>query len=163
MASGACPASTNQPRRMDMRGCRIGVVGVVVFLSGCGDSPVSFSAPVGINLKAKSGDVLQDVVSDKKAITTETGNPYGAFISAAEQQVGTSPSRIEVDTLALLLGTDSTGVTSLEQVFTGQVDVLFNMNDSNNTYNVGHVSNPTGAGPVPIVVDFDGAAVLPVD
>ena len=136
---------------------------VLLVLAGCGDSPVNYSAPVGINLKAKSGDVQQNVVSDKKAITTESGNPYGAFVNNAQTMLGRAPNRIEVDTLTLILGADSTGVTQLEQVFTGEVDVLFIMNDTNNTYNVAHVMNPTGPGPVPMVIDFDGAAVSSVD
>src|ERR1051325_8993418 len=107
---------------------------VLVVLAGCGDSPVNYSAPVGINLKAKSGDVVQNVVSDKKSITTESGNPYGAFVGAAQQRLGRDPSRIEITGITIVLGADSTGVTTLDQVFTGQVDVLFLMNDTNNTY-----------------------------
>jgi hypothetical protein len=131
-------------------------------VAGCGDSPVNYSAPVGINMKAKSGDVVQSVVTEKKAITTESSNPYGAFVNNAQQMLGRAPGRIEVDTLALILGADSTGVTGLEQVFTGEVDVLFIMNDTNNTYNVAHVMNPTGS-QVPMTIDFDGAAVSSVD
>jgi hypothetical protein len=131
-------------------------------LFGC-DSAVSYSAPVAINLKAKASDVQQNVVSDAKSITSEMGNPYGAFVSAAQQRLGRAPSRIEVTGIGMVLGANSTGVTRLDQVFTGQVDVLFLMNDTNNTYPVGHVINPIGAGPVVVTIDFDGAAVSSVD
>jgi hypothetical protein len=144
-----------------MRTCRMATLWALA-LFGC-DSAASYSAPVGINLKAKSGDVVQNVVSDKKAITTESGNPYGAFVNAAQQRLGRDPSRIEITGISLILGADSTGVTGLEQVFTGQVDVLFLMNDTNNTYNAGHVINPTGPGPVQVAIDFNGAAVSSVD
>src|SRR5262245_12463059 len=107
-----------------MRTCRISMLWVAVLLAAC-DSPTSYSSPVGINLKAKSSDVQQSVVSDKKAITTESGNPYGAFVNGAQQMLGRAPSRIEVDQVALILGADSTGVTRLEQVFSGEVNVLF--------------------------------------
>jgi hypothetical protein len=104
-------------------------------LGACSDDPVSYSAPVGINLKAKSSDTMNGVVSDDKGITTESGNPYGAFTTAAKQELGgKDPSRIEIDKVVLLLGASSTGVTRLGEVFDGPVEVLFQINDSNNSY-----------------------------
>src|SRR5262245_61403430 len=139
-----------------MRTCRRSTLMALALAAGCGDAPLMYSAPVGINLKAKSGDVQQNVVSDNKEINTETGNPYGAFVSAAQQKLGRAPGRIEVDRISLLLGADSTGVTRLEEVFSGEVDVQFLMNDTSTTYNVGRVMSPTGAGPVAVIVTFDG-------
>jgi hypothetical protein len=133
-------------------------------LAACGSDPVSFSAPVGINLKAKSGDVAQSVISETKDITTESGNPYGAFVSDARAKLGgKDPSAIELDSVTLLLGAQSTGVTALEQVFTGDVDVAFVINDSNNTYDVGHIMSPTGAGPASLAVSFDSGKIAPQD
>src|ERR1041384_3376172 len=123
---------------------RIFVALVPLLVAACGSDPVSFSAPVGINLKAKSGDVASTAISEDKAITTETGNPYGAFVSDATMKLGHEPTRIEIDHATLLLGAQSTNVTKLEDVFTGVVDVAFIMNDTGNTYDVGTVSNPTG-------------------
>ena len=134
-----------------------------VCTAACGDDPVSYSAPVGINLKAESGAVNNAVISDEKGITTESGNPYGAFMTDARTQLGHDPARVELDGLDLTLGATSTGVTALEQVFTGDVDVLFLMNDSNNTYNAGRVTNPTGPGPVEVDVSFASDAVTDVD
>lgn len=37
------------------------------------------------------------------------------------------------------------------------------MNDTDNTYDVGHIMNPTGAGPVDVGVSFDAASVSDVD
>src|SRR3569832_1365718 len=54
---------------------------VALVVPACGANPVSYSAPVGINLSAKSGDVASNVVSQMQEITTETSNPYGAFIN----------------------------------------------------------------------------------
>ncbi|HTJ44813.1 MAG TPA: hypothetical protein VL463_22055 [Kofleriaceae bacterium] len=132
--------------------------------SACGSDPVNYSAPVGIELKAKSGDVANAVVTENKAITTESGNPYGAFITDAHTKLGgKDPKEIEIDKLTLTLGGQSTGVTKLEEVLSGDVDVSFIMNDSNNTYDVGHVMNPTGVGPVDMVVSFDGTTVSSTD
>lgn len=120
----------------------------VALLAACGDDPVSYSAPVAINLKAESGAVNGTVISDEKGITTESGNPYGAFVSDARSQLGGDPGRVEIDELALSLGAGSTGVTALDQVYTGDVEVLFLVGDTNNTYPVGRVENPAGSGPV---------------
>lgn len=135
----------------------------LVTLTACGDDPISFSAPVGINLKAKSGDVSNNAISDEKAINTESGNPYGAFVGDAQDALGADPSRIEVDELTLVLGAQSNGVTTLEEVYTGDVDVAFIMNDTNNTFDVGHVIDPTGVGPVGVDVVFDSAGLGDAD
>jgi hypothetical protein len=136
----------------------------VVLLSGCGDDAVSYSAPVGINLKTKASDTKTGVVSQDKGITTESGNPYGAFISEARGKLdGKDPARIEISSLTLLLGAQSTGVTALEQVFSEKVEVLFVMNDTNNSFPVGSVTKPTGGGPVALDVTFDSDAITGQD
>ncbi len=133
-------------------------------LAACGTDPVEYSAPVGIELKAKSGDVAGNVVSEQKDITTESGNPYGGFVNMAMSKLsGHAPSRIEIDQLTLTLGAQSTGVATLDEVVTGGVDVAFLVNDSNNTYDAGHAMNPTGAGPVTMSPNFDWAMVSPDD
>jgi hypothetical protein len=132
-------------------------------LAACGDDPVSYSAPVAINLKAKSGDVSNNAISDEKGITTESGNPYGAFVNDAHTKLGKDPARIELDKLTLTLGAQSTGVTALDAVYTGDVDVAFITNDTNNTYDVGHVMNPAGTGPVDVNVAFQSDDVPPAD
>ena len=135
----------------------------VVFLAACGADPVSYSAPVGINLTVKSGDVMNSAITDDKAITTESGNPYGAFVSDAQAKLGRDPSRIEIDNVTLTLGAQSTGVTTLDQVYTGDVDLAMITNDTNNTYDIGHIMNPTGVGPVPFDVAFQSADVASAD
>jgi hypothetical protein len=132
-------------------------------LAGCGDDPLSYSAPVAINLKAKSGDVSGNVVSDQKGINTESGNPYGAFVTDARKQLGREPARIGVDSASLVLGAQSTGVVGLNEIFTGDVDVAFVVDESSNTYDVGHVIDPSGVGPAAIDVVFDPDAVSAAD
>ena len=45
----------------------------------------------------------------------------------------------------------------------GDVDVLFLMNDTNNTYTAGRISNPTGTGPLAVGVLFESDAVADQD
>lgn len=135
----------------------------VAMLAGCSDDPLSYSAPVGINLKTKSGDVSGTSVSNQKGINTESGNPYGAFIADSRRELGRDPARVEVDEATLTLGAQSTGVVTLQEVFVGDVDVAFVIDDSNNTYDVGHVIDPAGVGPVGIGVNFESDAVSDAD
>ncbi|WP_163993158.1 hypothetical protein [Pyxidicoccus caerfyrddinensis] len=140
------------------------VVCVALSLMGCGDDAVSYSAPVGINLKAKSSDTVNSTVTAQKGISTESGNPFKVFVDTAHQELdGKAPSRVEIATLTLTLGAGSVGVASLAEVFTGRVEILFRVEESNNTYVAGHVENPTGTGPVPFLVDFDSTAMAPDD
>lgn len=132
-------------------------------VAACGSDPVSYSAPVGITLKAKSGDVTGTTITEDKAITTETSNPYGTFVTDARTTLGRDPQRIEVDHLTLTLGAQSTGVIALDEVFTGPVDVSMIMNDTGNTYVIGSVTDPRGTGPVDVTVTLDGASVAPQD
>lgn len=135
-------------------------------LSACADDPVQYSEPVGINLKAKSGDVANATISEEKGITTESGNPYGAFVSNARARLGgVDPSRIEIDGIELFLGAGSTNVTKLGEVFNGETQVVFIMNDTNNSYPVGtvNIAATTGAGPIDVGVTFDGASVPTAD
>ncbi len=111
------------------------VTALALSLAACGSDPVQYSAPVGINLKAKSADTNNGVVSNDKNITTESGNPYGKFITDARAKLGgKDPSSIEIDKVQLLLGAGSTGVTRLGEVFDGPVEILFQISDSNNSY-----------------------------
>jgi hypothetical protein len=139
---------------------RIMAIGTVL-LAACGSDPVSYSAPVAINLKAKSADTVNNVVSDDKAITTESGNPYGAFVTAATGELdGTAPGTIEVDGVELFLGATSVGVTTLGEIFAGTVEVVFEMNDTNNSYPVATVpmDAATGSGPVELAIGFEGVS-----
>jgi hypothetical protein len=134
-------------------------------LSGCGDVQVaSYSGPVGINLKQKSSDVMNGTVSTEKSITSEAGNPYVAFVGAAHANLGgVDPSEVELTSATLLLGAGSTGATALEQVLTGQVDLLFVTNDTNNSYPAAKITNPTGPGPVDLEISFDSSAFAGLD
>ncbi len=115
--------------------------------AACGS--VADSTPVGINLKAKSSEVRSGVINDEKGISTESGNPYKVFIDTSRARLGgRDPSSIRISKMTLTLGAGTTGVASLSEVFSGQVDVLFVIDDTNNTLPVGSFSRPSGGGPV---------------
>lgn len=126
-------------------------------LTACGDHPLRYSEPVGINLKAKSSAVVAGVVSDEKGITTESSNPYGKFVADARAQLGgRDPGEIALEGITLTLGAGSTGVTRVGEVFTGPVDVLFVMNDTNNTVPAatGTIAADAGGGPLSLSPSF---------
>lgn len=149
-----------------MRTIQLSIALLTPFLwAACSDDPVSYSAPIGINLKAKSSDTTGGVVADEKGITTESSNPYGAFVSAARAELGRDPGEIVVERVDLLLGAASTGVARLGDIFTGELEVLFKMNDTDNSYPVatGAISAATSSGPVALDADFSSADISPVD
>ena len=132
---------------------------IYVVLIGCGSDPVKVSEPVGIELDAKSGDTMNGSVTETKNITTESGNPYGKFVNDATAKLGRAPGTIEISDMTILLGGQSTGVSNLNEVFTGDVDVSFVVNGTNNTYDAGHIMNPAGVGPDTMDVTFAWSAV----
>jgi hypothetical protein len=135
---------------------------LLVMVAACGSDPVNYSSPVGIELKAKSGDVSGTVITEQKDITTESGNPFGAFVNDATHMLGRDPTRIELDELTLTLGAQSTGVSGLEQVV-ASANIEFLVNDTNNTYGAGVAVNPTGIGPVEVQTTFRWEMVSDVD
>jgi len=130
-----------------------GVVSVV--LTGCGADPISYSEAIGINLKVKSGEAKDEVIQDEKSITTESGNPFGAFLKEAAAKLGQDPARVELSQLTLSLGAKTTGATALEEIFVGEVQIMFLFNESKNTLNVGQAADPTGPGPVSFAHQFE--------
>jgi len=128
----------------------------IALLAACGDDPVNYSAPVGIELKAKSGEVTSsNSLTPEKSITTESGNPYGKFVDDATAKLGRAPGRIEIDEVTITLGAQSSNVANLEQVMTGEVNVSFLTNDTNNTFVAARFDSPTGIGPVEGTSIFD--------
>jgi hypothetical protein len=136
------------------------LLGIAGFGAGCGHN--TYSAPVGVNLHAQSGDVSSGTLAQDKLITNQSGNPYARFLIDARTKLGKDPSDVGVGGLTLFLGAQSVGVTVLEQVFTGPVDVLFLL-PSGASYSVAHVTNPTGTGPINMNVDFDSTKVTGLD
>ncbi|MBA3463045.1 MAG: hypothetical protein H0T46_24020 [Deltaproteobacteria bacterium] len=142
------------------------IAALTISATACSDDPVKYSQPVGINLKAKSSDTTNNTVSNDKGINTESGNPYGAFISAAKNELGgADPKVIEIEKVQLFLGGSSTNVTRLGEVFDGTVDIVFVINDTNNSYPAasGPVPAATGAGPIELDPSFNSDALPDFD
>jgi len=132
--------------------------------AACGGDPVTYSDPVGLSLSVASGDVDNGVLADEKNINTESGNPYGAFSSAAQDAIGGLPSSIDVEAATLTIE-GSTGVAALEEIFAGDVEVAFVMNGSDQAYPVAvrTIAVGDGAGPVDLEVPFDSDSVTDAD
>jgi hypothetical protein len=149
-----------------MRTLFIATLPLLFTLVACGDEePVSYSEPVGIELKADADKVVAGSLTDDKGITTESGNPYSAFIANARDALGgADPSHVDVSIVSLLLGADSTGVTTLGEIFDGNVEVLFEMNDTNDTVAVasGTLDSQTPS-TATLAVDFDSDAISTVN
>jgi hypothetical protein len=138
---------------------------VTLLVTGCSSDPISYSAPVGISLKLKSVNTANGSISDEKAITTEVGNPYAAFVNDARARLGRDPAVIDVEAVDLTLGANSTGATTLGEIFDGQVEVLFEMNVSMTSYSIAtkSIGPATGAGPIGFATSFAANTLPDVD
>lgn len=158
--------ATSQGRvaRFSMKRALLLVV-LVAAAVGCGSSAVSFSQPVDITLPALQSKSVSSggALSTSKDVSTANGNPYGAFVTAAVQHLGgKNPSRIVVTSLTLSMVSTPTGLT-FDQVFGGPATISFVMNGSGNSYPVGSINGPSGAGPVSLRVGFDSASLSSAD
>jgi hypothetical protein len=133
--------------------------------AACGNDVASYSDPVGLVLQVSSGDVDGDVLADEKNINTESGNPYGAFLAAAEAELGRSPSEITVDEATVELDAGATNVDGLGSVFVGDVALRFlvSTTDTAHTVAVRTFDGGEDAGPVAFDVTFDSDALSDAD
>lgn len=91
----------------------------------------------GFQQKAEEGDVEDNnVINVEEGITTESGNPWGAFMSDVDDQLGGPASDIALEKVELSLAASSVGVTSLSQVFDGPIEIQFVMHDGGNFFSV---------------------------
>jgi len=142
---------------------------VLAMAAGCGDdgssnpaNTVNYSGPVSINVdKFKDGEVRNNAFDADKSVSTESGNPYGMFLSQARATLGRPPAAVVVDRVTLTLGRDSTGVTAFEQILGGPLTVY--LSSSSSTVNIGTVAQPTGAGPVEVVITATRDTLAPIN
>jgi hypothetical protein len=140
-------------------------VPMFVLAFGCGDDPVSVSDVVDLKLTLSSGDVANNTLLEERNVNTESGNPYGAFVASARDQIGGDPSHIAVTGTAVTVDASSNGVTMLGQVFGGATKFEFIMNGSTMRYVVAtrNVVAGDGAGPIQFAVDFDSDTIPDAD
>lgn len=144
-------------------------------VAGCGDASndggggttLSHSGPVNIRLdKFKHDEVRNNAFDSDKSVTSESGNPYGAFLQAARTALGaqfnpdTSGAAVVVDRVTLTIDQDTRGVTAFEQVLGGPLTVY--LASSSTTVNIGSVAQPTGAGPVEVTLSATRADLEPI-
>jgi len=135
------------------------LIALSLTLAACADDPISYSDDVGIALKA---DVVDGMVVDEKNINTESGNPYAAFIADARRALGTDPGSIEVDRVELAIENGSS-IAQLGQVFGGDVEVVFQINDTDRSYLVASGTIRPDLGAQQLAVSFSSAAVDAAD
>ena len=134
--------------------------------AGCGDddaaNTVNYSGPVTINVdKFKDGEVRNNAFDTDRTVSTESGNPYGMFLSQARAALGRAPAAVVVDRVTLTLGRNAMGVTAFEQFMGGPLTVY--LASSSSTVNIGTVAQPTGAGPVEVVITATRDTLAPIN
>lgn len=136
-------------------------------LSSCSDgtnggaNTVNYSGPVTINVdKFKDGDVRNEAFDSDRSVSTESGNPYGAFQQQARAVLGRPPAAVVVDRVTLTLGADARGVTAFEQFLGGPLTLY--LASSQTTVNVGTVAQPRGAGPVEVQITATRDTLAPI-
>jgi hypothetical protein len=130
--------------------------------AGCDEDPVNATGRIVIELSGiKETDIVGGSVQKSKNVTTESGNPYGAFLHSARQTLGRDPSRIRVTATEMTLDPGTTGVASFAELFNGTVEVILEA-DVGGTVAVARVSAPTGTGPIAMGVIADDAALAPI-
>jgi hypothetical protein len=134
-----------------------------VIPAGCDDDdPVSSTGEIVIQLSGiKEGDIVSGVVEKSKNVTTESGNPYGAFLTDARAALGGDPGRIEVTSARITLAEGSRGIAAFEALFDGDVDVFLSA-DVGGTVPVARVHAPTGSGPVTCEVVAGSSDLAPI-
>ena len=95
------------------------LLSIALFTPGCADEPIAHSENVGLQLSTmKAKDVSSGSVTTEKNVNTESGNPYGAFLKNAEENLdGAQPSYISITSATIELSSDSQGISRLDQAF----------------------------------------------
>ena len=143
-------------------GLGLAVMAVGPLTIGCEEDPVGVEDRIVIQLSGiKESDINSGTVQKSKNVTTETSNPYGAFLQDARQTLGRDPSRIGVTMVQITLAGDSRGVASFGDLFNGTVEVFLDA-DVGGTVPVARVSAPGGSGPIDLELVSDEASLAPI-
>jgi hypothetical protein len=145
---------------------RISSIGLALaataLLAACDEDPVVATDLIVIQLSGiKEGDVADGVVSKSKNVSTESGNPYHAFLVEARAVLGRDPSRIRVDAVQITLDGSTTGIASFADLFNADAEVFLDA-DVGGTVAVARVTGPTGTGPVTLEVVSTDETLAPI-
>jgi hypothetical protein len=95
---------------------------------GCQDSdPLApiVSPIITMTVNSMNGSDIESGIIDKdENISTETGNPWGEFMSDAVDQCGGDPVGFEVAEVSLELDRDGSDIESLDEVFSDSASVI---------------------------------------
>lgn len=133
-----------------MRTLPIVLMSVGLLSIGCG--PDAVVEDIGINIGFNIGNVAQgDPIESEKNISTEQGNPYGAFLEEIRNELNDDTPFIQLDTVSITLEGDGVH-NNFEDIFEGTLELLIVDESAGTTTAVATVENPTGAGPVELTV-----------
>lgn len=124
----------------------------VLLASAC--KPEAVVDDVGINLNVSDADLdANNILITEKNISTEQGNPYGAFLSTIREQLGDEPASIflETATVSIVGGTQA----NLEEIYTGVITLTLVDDSAGTSTDIATFDTPTGAGPVELEVNAD--------
>jgi hypothetical protein len=135
------------------------VLPVLILTTACSDLGPVDSAVIALTINSMNSSDIDPpgIIEKDENISTETGNPWGEFIRAAEDLCGDAVSGFEV--LSATLGLDvagSSGVSVLEDVISGDATVFFSSTRGNDAtavrVDVASMSGVSGTGPVNLPV-----------
>lgn len=125
----------------------------------CADGPAAVSV-FSVELAVPSSTVEGGVAWGEVAVSSEAGDPYGAFIARAREALGgQDPSRIEIAGASVMLLRSSDDVDALGDVFLVGLAVGLVFDGSGAEVDVGVVNYPYFSGPYPCRMAWDSAAV----
>lgn len=122
--------------------------------TSCGDDEALFtSGQVSVKLNLKEGDVVSERLEDRKNISTESSNPYGAFLNEVDRTFGDSPREIRVEEVSIEISETKDDVATLADLWPGSFDVFFAADDSVSGYTIATASSATNVGPITMTLD----------
>ena len=139
---------------------RVALSGICVAVLGCGDSDplgpvVSPVITVTVN-SMNSSDIEAGVIDKDENISNGTGNPWSDFLRQAGEVCGGDPAGFGVAQASLALDADgSSNVDALDEVFSGNVSIIFRSTRGNDAsaVQVEIASGPvSGTGPFALTI-----------
>lgn len=140
------------------------VLSLLTINISCSDDedPVNVSDQIGIKITLKEDDITGNTIDDRKNISTEQSNPYAQFITQINTELGNvEPSEIRVEGVVLNLESVKDDVATLEDLFTGTVEVFLASDDQTVGYTIGTIDNPEGTGPIEMNLATEPGDLVP--
>lgn len=135
-------------------------------VAACGTGPVdSGTISVTVNSMNESDIRTPGIVQKDKNIATQSGNPWGRFIDAAQAECARDPAGFEVRSVSIALDPAS-DIAAFQDVIDGAVTVYFSDVSGSDAAairaDVGSTTAPTGVGPVALSVSGTRSSLNPL-